>query len=267
MKKNILVLLLLFLSFSFAGCGNDGDSQTDPNPAVVNKPNWKIDLAGADSPPTWETPDYSLYGQTMTFSFALNPILAQYASGDDLFAAFVNNSCRALGQPSVNVEAEVPTAMGGFVIGVNESTEGKVSLAYYCKNLHRVFRLDDYMAINPFIVPTQSNGAPYSIPFELNGNESLSVHFVLTMPAEQSFDQTAGDEMAILVNGQCRSMLLESTDKKITLDALCKAGEVLTVAYYNAEKKGIYHATSTYSVTGNKTIEDSIVKLSPVTKQ
>jgi hypothetical protein len=131
MKKTILAIAAL--AFMAWGCSSGSDDTTTTPPV----PEQKEIAAGTDARPAWVAPDYNLYEQLMYVEVQLEDKLQTYASANDLMAAMIGNEVRGLAAPMQE---------GGrwlFPMNMVSDESGvKVSLAYYCDKLHRIFTID-----------------------------------------------------------------------------------------------------------------------------
>ena len=140
MKKTILALAAL--AFLAWGCSSGGDDSTvippnPDNPENPVNPDKKGIAAGTDARPAWVAPDYNMYEYLMYVEVQLEDVLLPYASGNDLIAAFIGGEVFGLAAP---IQED-----GKWIFPLNiasDETGVKVSLAYYCDKLHRIFTID-----------------------------------------------------------------------------------------------------------------------------
>lgn len=123
---------------------------------------WKVYLTqGNEARPTWSTPSdmYQIFEFTMAVQVTLQDKMLPYASDDDLMCATIGDEVRATTTlQRTGSEVYFPLIIAG------SSGSGKVSLQYYCAQLHRIYTLEDWMPFTPGISPTQ-NGKPYVVEF------------------------------------------------------------------------------------------------------
>ena len=134
MKKSILALAAF--AFMAWGCSSDGDgTSTQPTPPTPTPTDIS---AGTDVRPTWQSPNYDLYEQTMIVEVQLQDELAKYASEQDLICATIGKWLFSL-------------VIGSNDVGVN------VGLSYYCDKLHRIFTIQ-WTRFDATVTPTGQGG-------------------------------------------------------------------------------------------------------------
>ena len=148
MKKSILALAALALLAW--GCSSDGDGTstqpTPPTPTPTEIP------AGTDTRPTWQSPNYDLYEQTMIVEVQLQDTLAKYASAQDLMSATIGSEVRGVAEAQQNDGNWVfPLIIASNNAGV--ATE----LSYYCDKLHRIFSIQ-WTTFDASVAPTGTGG-------------------------------------------------------------------------------------------------------------
>ncbi len=224
------------------GCSSDDDSYD----VQTEKPNWHMDISSDDAAPDWGVTSAGDYEMTMSLGVKLNSALAQYASDDDLLAAFVGGVCRGVVSPSVYAGEATTLASAGLSI-VGNAGDGDVTLKYYCKQLNRIFSLDGWMNFNPNQSPSQ-DGSAYVLPFE----ESLGVvsaQVTIVLPDGVSVDLASGDELALLYGGgKCCSSVAKDGEKQAVLNVLAPRGSILSVGWYCASRHIVYEAEETLAI-------------------
>lgn len=148
MKKSILALAALALLAW--GCSSDGDGTstqpTPPTPTPTEIP------AGTDTRPTWQTPNYDLYEQTMIVEVQLQDTLAKYASAQDLICATIGGEVRGVAEAQQNDDNWVfPLIIASNNAGV------AIELSYYCDKLHRIFSIQ-WTTFDASVAPTGTGG-------------------------------------------------------------------------------------------------------------
>lgn len=252
---NKIIQIVVFCSVLALGWGCSSDNENGSPTHLAEKPNWQLTLTANDAAPSWSVANAEDYELTMSMAVKLNPVLARYASSDDLLAAFIGGVCRCVTTPTVYTDSGIAT-LGLTIIG--NAGESGVTLKYYCKRLNRIFTLENWINFNPNLSPTQ-DGAAYVLPFEAEGG-MVSARVTVLLPEGSSVDLNAGDEIAVLSDGnQCRSSVSSASDKQIVLDVIAPQGSRLTIDWYSAAKQTIYEAAESLSLTDNaaKTISVS----------
>ena len=142
MKKSILALAAC--AFMAWGCSSDGDDAPIPTPAEIP--------AGTDVRPTWQSPNYDLYEQTMVVEVQLQDTLAKYASAQDLLCATIGNEMRGMAEAQqIEDQWLFFLVVGSNDVGVN------VGLSYYCDKLHRIFSIQ-WTRFDATVPPTGQGG-------------------------------------------------------------------------------------------------------------
>ena len=143
MKKSILALAALALLAW--GCSSDGDgTSTQPTPTEIP--------AGTDTRPTWQTPNYDLYEQTMIVEVQLQNTLAKYASAQDLICATIGGEVRGVAEAQQNDDNWVfPLIIASNNVGV------AIELSYYCDKLHRIYTIQ-WTRFDATVTPTGQGG-------------------------------------------------------------------------------------------------------------
>ena len=127
MKKSILALAAL--AIMAWGCSSDNDSSSEPTPPAPTEI-----TEGTDVKPTWQSPNYDLYEQTMSIELQLQDVLANYASAQDMMCATIGNEVRGV------AAAELIDDQWRFSLTIGSNEAGvDVALSYYCDRLHRIF--------------------------------------------------------------------------------------------------------------------------------
>ena len=145
MKKSILALAAF--AFMAWGCSSDGDgTSTPPTPTPTDI------SAGTDVRPTWQSPNYDLYEQTMIVEVQLQDELAKYASEQDLICATIGNEVRGVAEAQqIEDQWLFSLVIGSNDVGVN------VGLSYYCDKLHRIFTIQ-WTRFDATVAPTGQGG-------------------------------------------------------------------------------------------------------------
>ena len=148
MKK--IICIIAAFTLTVWGCSSDDESSTPTESGI---------MTGNDARPTWQSPDYMHYEQSMSVFLNLQSELKAYSSSQDMLCAIVDNEVRGV--------AYVDTAHGGFALTIagNSSTE-VMTLSYYCDRLHRIFTLKNWATFDSGIKPT-GTGELYNPRFPL----------------------------------------------------------------------------------------------------
>ena len=148
MKKSILALAAC--AFMAWGCSSDGDgTSTQPTPPTPTPTDIS---AGTDVRPTWQSPNYDLYEQTMVVEVQLQDTLAKYASAQDLLCATIGNEVRGMAEAQqIEDQWLFFLVVGSNDVGVN------VGLSYYCDKLHRIFTIQ-WTRFDATVTPTGQGG-------------------------------------------------------------------------------------------------------------
>ena len=148
MKKSILALAAC--AFMAWGCSSDGDgTSTQPTPPTPTPTDIS---AGTDVRPTWQSPNYDLYEQTMVVEVQLQDTLAKYASAQDLLCATIGNEVRGMAEAQqIEDQWLFSLVVGSNDVGVN------VGLSYYCDKLHRIFSIQ-WTRFDATVPPTGQGG-------------------------------------------------------------------------------------------------------------
>lgn len=232
------------------GCSSDSDNDGGSFEPQAEKPNWQLNLSAEDAAPDWVVTNAEGYELAMSLVVKLNPVLAQYASEDDLVAAFVGGVCRSVTSPYVYADGETALASAGLSI-VGNAGENSVTFKYYCKRLKRIFVLVDWMSFNPNMNPSQ-DGSAYVLPFETEGG-MVSAPVTVLLPGEAAVNLAAGDEIAVLSEeGWCCSEVLQVGDQQVVLGVLAPSGSRLSIGWYSAANHAIYEAAETLLLTGSE---------------
>ena len=154
--KNLIkiagVVLSATLLFTACSTSDDIDSGTQPvDPAAKKTPQ-----PGTDERPTWTAPDISLFsGDPMTVQIALQEELEPYVGEGDLMCAKLNGEVRAV--------SDLYESYGQkhFRLSIYGSgNESAVTLCYYCKQLSRIFTVENWKTFDASTAPTDG-GTPY----------------------------------------------------------------------------------------------------------
>ena len=148
MKTSILALAAC--AFMAWGCSSDGDgTSTQPTPPTPTPTDIS---AGTDVRPTWQSPNYDLYEQTMIVEVQLQDELAKYASEQDLICATIGNEVRGVAEAQqIEDQWLFSLVIGSNDVGVN------VGLSYYCDKLHRIFTIQ-WTRFDATVTPTGQGG-------------------------------------------------------------------------------------------------------------
>lgn len=231
------------------GCSSDNNGGgTDTTPA--EKPNWQMSLAANDAAPEWNVVNAEDYELTMSMAVKLNTVLAQYASNDDLLAAFVAGTCRSVTSPTVYAGNDFALASASFNI-IGNAGESGITFKYYCKRLNRIFTLEHWMDFNPNLSPSQ-DGAAYVLPFETDGG-MMGAQVTIQLPEGTTIDREAGDEIAMLSDSkQCCSQVVSIVGRQVVLNVLAPQGSRLTIDWYSAAQKAILEAAESLTITNSE---------------
>lgn len=159
MKRLIyLAGVALVATLLLTACSSDGDST--PTPPTPPTPEKTGPAEGTDLRPTWQAPDYSTFeGMTMVVQIGIQEELLPYVSANDLMCAQLKGEVRALGTLNETAgQYYFPLSILG------NSSEGAVTLKYYCDKLHRIFTVEGWKKFDSTILPTQG-GEPYEVKF------------------------------------------------------------------------------------------------------
>lgn len=232
------------------GCSSDSDNDGGSSEPQAEKPNWQLNLSAEDAAPDWVVTNAEDYELVMSLAVKLNPVLAQYASEDDVVAAFVGGVCRSVASPYVYSGGKATLASAGLSI-VGNAGESSVTFKYYCKRLKRIFVLRDWMGFNPNMNPSQ-DGSAYVLPFETEGG-LVSAQVTVLLPGEAAVNFAAGDEIAVLSEeGRCCSCVLRVEDRQVALGVLAPSGSRLCIGWYSAANHAIYEAAETFLLVGGE---------------
>ena len=148
MKK--IICIIAAFTLTVWGCSSDDESSTPTKSGI---------MTGNDARPTWQSPDYMHYEQSMSVFLNLQSELKAYSSSQDMLCAIVGDEVRGV--------AYADTAHGGFALTIagNSSTE-VITLSYYCDRLHRIFTLKNWATFDSGIKPT-GTGELYNPRFPL----------------------------------------------------------------------------------------------------
>ena len=159
MKRLIyLAGVALVATLLLTACSSDGDNT--PTPPTPPTPEKTEPAEGTDLRPTWQAPDYSAFeGMTMVVQIGIQEELQPYVSANDLMCAQLKGEVRALGTLHETAgQYYFPLSILG------NSSEGAVTLKYYCDKLHRIFTVEGWKKFDSTILPTQG-GEPYEVKF------------------------------------------------------------------------------------------------------
>ena len=152
--KNLIKIAGVVLSATllFTACSSSDDNDTKPVEAIDPT----VPQPGTDAQPTWTAPDISLFGgDSMTVQVALQDELLPYASNEDLMCAKLNGEVRAV---SNLYESYGQIHFRLAIYG--SSSEGAVTLCYYCQKLSRIFTVENWKNFDASLAPTEE-GTPY----------------------------------------------------------------------------------------------------------
>lgn len=259
-NKIIHIVVLCSALALWWGCSSDNNGGgTDIVPA--EKPHWQLSLAANDATPDWRVDNAEDYELTMSMAVKLNPVLAQYASNDDLLAAFIGNACRSVTSPTVYSSDKYASASASLNI-IGNAGESGITFKYYCKRLNRIFTLNNFTNFNPNLSPSQE-GEAYVLPFETEGG-MMAAQVTIQLPEGTTIDSAAGDEVAMLsADKQCCSQVVSIMGQQIVLNVLAPANTHLTIDWYSAAQKLIFEAPESLTITNSeaKTIKVSAFKV------
>lgn len=131
MKTEILQSVMTLLVLLFSLNVHAYDAEVDGNPLDISE--------GTDTKPDWIKPDYMMYECITTLQVLLGDTLVNFQSDDDLMCAVINNEVRAITTPQKTAGETY------YLLSiVSNSSEGKVTLKYYCAQLHRIYTITDW---------------------------------------------------------------------------------------------------------------------------
>lgn len=157
MKKLLyLAGVALVATLLLGACSSSDDDESNGNKGASMTPK-----EGTDTRPSWvvsSDPD-SQDDWPMSVQIGVQSALLPYASSGDLMCAMMKGEVRA-----VSGLKETGGQFYFMLPILGSSSEGFVTLKYYCDKLHRIFTVNDWMEFDSHIQPTVQ-GVPYEVPF------------------------------------------------------------------------------------------------------
>ena len=157
MKKLLyLAGVALVATLLLGACSSSDDDDSNENKGASMTPK-----EGTDTRPSWvvsSDPD-SQDDWPMSVQIGVQSALLPYASSGDLMCAMMKGEVRA-----VSGLKETGGQFYFMLPILGSSSEGFVTLKYYCDKLHRIFTVNDWMEFDSHIQPTVQ-GVPYEVPF------------------------------------------------------------------------------------------------------
>lgn len=254
MKQIKLIMMIAVLTVAW-GCSSDDEENnkekwTNSIYVPCDEPTWAVDWTAADSKPSWQNPDATLYDSNMFCLVKLDEELEKYSSENDIMAMFMGGKCRG-------VSARNPLSDGNVAFLLHVKGKGSESgepleLRYYCDKLHHTN-----------ILPNITTYAPNNIITKLlsikDGSSKYPVSTTLTVviPKELPFTVNDNDKVAVFVGEECRGVGQREADIKDRwqISVFGKAGETAQIRYYSAEKKGAYTLLKTVELKGEPITE------------
>lgn len=130
------------------GTEKPGNNQEDTIPVNVESSL----LAGNDTRPDWEAPNYDNWEQTMSVRILPQKILEPYVTEGDLLCAMMNDEVRGLTEPVFDPDMTFfPLTVGA------DGAEAKIFLYYYCDSLHRIYSTE-WTDFNASLPPMGEDG-------------------------------------------------------------------------------------------------------------
>ncbi|MBQ3634927.1 MAG: hypothetical protein II951_04845 [Bacteroidales bacterium] len=237
-------IILQALALLVVSCHKDDDPD-EPTPEVKDNefvvdcyesPDWNYVVStGTDSRPDWKC-SYSSYSQTMAIQLDLSGgVLMEYASENDLIAAFINGECRGVASPRLYNDFDFYFPI---VIGGNVGDSNPVTLKYYSSELKRVFTASDYVNYNAAAAPARSN---YDIDFYASESGLQKFYISLAHMASENFPLNPEDKIAVFdSNGNCCGESYDVRQDTLCLFAYGKPLDLCRVKYYNSSSHKIY---------------------------
>ena len=263
MMKYINIIFLLMLSLSMAQCSSD-DEPVLPRPewnalpedfangnpnwsaaqdATAAAPAWAVDLTGNYAAPAWTDPDKSVYPTSMTAVVRLTPVLEYFAADDDAMAAFIGGECRGVAQAVMSGGVKL------FFIQVKapSSESGNVEFRYYSSRHGRIYKsvASDVKYLINKVYGTAD--APEYPDFEQSGKyPCIGKAFVNIDAAKLPFEVRNDDEIAVIIDDECRS-IAHADNGSLWFDIFgAKQGEEFRFKYYSAATKCTYTSEQSF---------------------
>ena len=148
----------------FAACSTGGEDEQAPTLTGQQLgDSITLDLTpGTEQRPAWTAPrvsDTHFEGIPMSVQIGLQEELQPYLSSNDLMCAMIGDEVRAVAEP------EETGGHAYFRLSIlGSSSEGFVTLKYYCDQLHRIFTVEQWREFDSGIKPTEG-GMPYEVQF------------------------------------------------------------------------------------------------------
>lgn len=258
------------------GCNSSDDKEDNgdvPVPRVgyvlsssEAAPEWHIDWSANDPVPNWQSPDATNFESWAVLMVKLDPVLANFASDNDMMAVFIDDELRATSTPSKNLSGQIKDDDGSvyFILKVfSNNMSGKTvnfTLKYYSYNLHQMFSLEGeekfvaervYGVENDFEAPFQMGSSKYPVVTNLQ---------LTTVYREESdITPSANDVIGVFVGDECRGLYtltdaLSSAPVNISVFGR-EIGETATLKYYSVGKKSVLTFVETFQLSsGNKSL-------------
>ena len=212
-----------------------------------------MDWTAADTKPSWQNPDPTLYDSNMFYLVRLDEELKEYSTDNDMMAMFMNGICRGVSARNVSEDGNIFFLL--HVKGKGSESGEPLELRYYCDKLHHTNVLPDITTFVPnnIITPT------IKILRIEDGSSKYPVSTTLTIviPKELPFTVNDNDKVAVFVGEECRGVGQREADIKDRwqMSVYGKAGETAQIRYYSAEKKGAYTLLKTVELKGEPITE------------
>ncbi|MGN0214765.1 MAG: hypothetical protein ACI4AH_08180 [Muribaculaceae bacterium] len=278
MMKYINIILLTVLSVSMAQCSSDEAEPEYPTPdwsavpedtadgspnwivsqdATVNSPEWSVNLSGSDAAPSWSDPDKSVYPTSMTAVVRLSPVLELFADDADVMAAFIGGECRGVAQ-SVMVDG---VKLFFIQVKAPSSESGNVEFRYFSNRVGRIYKsvASDVAYVINKVYGTAD--APEYPNFEQSGKyPCLAKAYVDFDESNQPFAIADGDEIAIFVGDECRSVAhaIDAAKGTYWFNVFgVKEKESFRIKYYSAANKIAYISEQSFEIPANGSVVGS----------
>ncbi len=131
MKQIKLIMMIAVLTVAW-GCSSDDEENnkekwTNSIYVPCDEPTWAVDWTAADSKPSWQNPDPTLYDSNMFCLVKLDEELEKYSSDNDIMAMFMGGKCRG-------VSARNPLPDGNVTFLLHVKGKGSESCATIATN-------------------------------------------------------------------------------------------------------------------------------------
>lgn len=258
MKQIKLIMMIAVLTVAW-GCSSDDEENnkekwTNSIYVPCDEPTWAVDWTAADSKPSWQNPDPTLYDSNMFYLVKLDEELKEYSTENDIMAMFMGDKCRGVSARNVLPDGNVAFLL--HVKGKGSESGEPLELRYYCDKLHHTNILPDITTYAPNNIITPAYTKLLSIK---DGSSKYPVSTTLTVviPKELPFTVNDNDKVAVFVGEECRGIGQREADIKDRwqMSVYGKAGETALIRYYSAEKKGAYTFLKTVELKGEPITE------------